>query len=168
MKLSEILQASSPMLAAVDEDDPVSGGREREHDALTRVRATSRWWHPVSAPGDDMEVAYMVSTQATQATGIDGTQQVWVIVRGGYYPCLIRARAGRPLRLVFDRQEDGECTSRVVFPDFGIAASLPAFTQTMVELTPGEPGAFGFSCGMEMIWGILLVENGEPTMAAAT
>lgn len=95
----------------------------------------------------------------------DQTQQIWVVVRGGYYPCLIQARAGRPLRLVFDRQEDGECTSRVVFPGLGISASLPAFTQTAVELTPDQPGAFGFSCGMEMVWGILLVGTGEPATA---
>ena len=63
---------------------------------------------------------------------------------------------------MFDRHEDGEFTSRVVFPDLGISAQLPAFTRTAVELTPEEKGAFGFSCGMEMIWGILLLENGKP------
>ena len=100
--------------------------------------------------------------QAGPAADAGETQQVWVIVRGGYYPCLIEAQAGRPLRLVFDRQEGDECTSRVVFPDFGISASLPAFTQTTVELPLGQPGAFGFSCGNEMIYGILLVQPGEP------
>ena len=54
-----------------------------------------------------------------------------------------------------------------MFPDFGISALLPAFTQTAVELTLGQPGAFGFSCGMEMIWGILLVEAGEPATTSA-
>ncbi len=105
--------------------------------------------------------------QTGSAVDAEQAQQVWVVVRGGYYPCLIQARAGRPLRLVFDRQEDGECTSRVVFPGLGISASLPAFTQTPVELTPDQPGAFGFSCGMEMVWGILLVIPGEPTPAGA-
>ena len=103
--------------------------------------------------------------QAGPSADADQAQQVRVVVRGGYYPCLIRARAGRPLRLVFDRQEDGECTSRVVFPGLGISASLPAFTQTAVEFTPDQPGAFGFSCGMEMIWGILLVDTGKPNTA---
>jgi Cu+-exporting ATPase len=115
-----------------------------------------------------MEVAELIPRQARQTTGSDGAQLIRVIMRGGYHPCLIRARAGRPLRLVFDRQEDGECTSSVAFPDFGISASLPAFTQTAVEFTPGQAGAFGFSCGMEMIWGILLVEDGEPAGSAAS
>jgi Cu+-exporting ATPase len=104
--------------------------------------------------------------QAGPAADAGETQQVWVIVRGGYYPCLIEAQAGRPLRLVFDRQEGDECTSRVVFPDFGISASLPAFTQTVVEFTPSQPGAFGFSCGMDMIFGILLVGTGKDVTAS--
>ena len=103
--------------------------------------------------------------QAGPAADADQSQQFWVVVRGGSYPCLIQARAGRPLRLVFDRQGDGECTARVVFPGLGISASLPAFTRTAVELTPDQPGAFGFSCGMEMVWGILLVGTGEPAAA---
>src|SRR5659263_695987 len=47
-----------------------------------------------------------------------GVQEVAVTVKGGYSPDLIRVQEGVPLRLVFDRQESGDCTSRVVFPDF--------------------------------------------------
>ena len=79
-------------------------------------------------------------------------------VRGGYSPDLIRVQAGMPLRLVFDRQESGDCTSRVVFPDFGVSRSLPAFATTAVEFTPDRAGEFGFACGMNMVHGTLLVE----------
>ena len=90
-----------------------------------------------------------------------GVQEVHVTVKGGYSPDLVRVRAGEPLRLVFDRQESGDCTSRVVFPDFGINRALPAFALTTVEFTPEEAGEFGFACGMNMVHGTLLV--GEPT-----
>src|SRR6266508_268901 len=56
----------------------------------------------------------------------DGVQRVEVTVRGGYRPDVIRVRQGVPLEMVFDRQESGECTSRVVFPDFAVSAVLPA------------------------------------------
>jgi P-type Cu+ transporter len=87
-----------------------------------------------------------------------GFQEVHVTVKGGYSPDLIRARQGVPLRLVFDRKEGGDCTSRVVFPDFGVSRSLPAFGRATVELAPDRAGQFGFACGMNMIHGTLTVE----------
>lgn len=88
-----------------------------------------------------------------------GMQEVRVVVRGGYSPGRILAHAGVPLRLVFDSQESGDCTSRVVFPDFGVSADLPAFAETSVELRRASPGEFGFACGMNMIHGILTVDD---------
>ncbi|GLV95157.1 MULTISPECIES: heavy metal translocating P-type ATPase [Streptomyces] len=90
-----------------------------------------------------------------------GLQRVDVTVRGGYSPNLIKVRQGTPLELVFDRQESGECTSRVVFPDLKVSAGLPAHTRTTVRLAPDRPGTFGFACGMNMIHGTLLVEPAE-------
>ncbi|WP_367318673.1 heavy metal translocating P-type ATPase [Streptomyces sp. HUAS ZL42] len=90
-----------------------------------------------------------------------GVQRVEVTVRGGYSPDVIKVRQGTPVELVFDRQEAGECTSRVVFPDLKVGAGLPAHTRTTVRLTPDRPGSFGFACGMNMIHGTLLVEPPE-------
>jgi Cu+-exporting ATPase len=74
-------------------------------------------------------------------------------VRGGYHPNVLRVRQGVPVELVFDRQESGECTSRVVFADFAVSASLPAHARTTVRLTPAKAGSFGFACGMNMVHG---------------
>ncbi|MEX2420420.1 MAG: cupredoxin domain-containing protein, partial [Actinomycetota bacterium] len=87
-------------------------------------------------------------------------QEVEITVKGGYAPSLIRVQAGVPLRLIFDRQETGECTSRVVFPDFKVNRSLVPFTRTTVDLLPERSGEFGFACGMNMVHGTLLVEAG--------
>ncbi|HWO94156.1 MAG TPA: cupredoxin domain-containing protein, partial [Dehalococcoidia bacterium] len=98
---------------------------------------------------------------ARQAELRGGAQEVRVTVKGGYSPNYIRVQQGVPLRLIFDRQEGGECTSRVVFPDFGLNRSLPAFATTTVEFTPEKSGTFGFACGMNMVHGTLLVEPSE-------
>jgi P-type Cu+ transporter len=90
-----------------------------------------------------------------------GVQRVEVTVRGGYSPDVIKVRQGLPVELVFDRQEAGECTSRVVFPDLRVGAGLPAHTRTTVRLSPDRPGSFGFACGMNMIHGTLLVEPAD-------
>ncbi len=89
----------------------------------------------------------------------DGVQVVTVMVRGGYSPDLIEVDLGVPVRLVFDRQESGDCSSRVVFPDFRINQLLPAFARTAVEFVPTQPGEFGFACGMNMLHGRLRVSE---------
>ncbi len=111
------------------------------------------------------------SRQAHSASVQGGVQQVAITVKGGYVPNLIKVQQGVPLRLVFDRQESGDCTSRVVFPDFALSKSLAAYGTTAVELLPAEAGQFEFACGMNMIHGTLVVEppngNGHAPDAAA-
>ena len=94
-----------------------------------------------------------------------GVQRATVTVRGGYSPEVLRVRQGVPVELVFDRQESGDCTSRVVFPDFQLSAALPAYQQTTVRLDPATAGQFGYACGMNMIHGTLIV---EPATGGAT
>ncbi|HEU0074340.1 MAG TPA: heavy metal translocating P-type ATPase, partial [Dehalococcoidia bacterium] len=97
-----------------------------------------------------------------------GVQEIEITVKGGYSPNLIRLQQGVPVRLVFDRQEGSDCTSRVVFPDFKVSKSLPAFQRTAVEFTPDKAGEFGFACGMNMVHGTLVVEaSGEDDGASA-
>jgi P-type Cu+ transporter len=103
--------------------------------------------------------------KATKAVVLGGVQEVEITVKGSYSPNVIRATQGVPLRLVFDRQEAGECTSTVLFPDFHISRHLPAHGRAIVELTPEQVGEFGFACGMNMVRGTLIVEpsdNGRP------
>ncbi|WP_431684066.1 heavy metal translocating P-type ATPase [Kitasatospora sp. KL5] len=106
---------------------------------------------------------YFFGPRRAQNARLEGrVQRVDVTVRGGYKPDVIRLRQGVPAELVFDRQESGECTSRVVFPDLRVSAALPAHRRTTVSLVPAETGSFGFACGMNMIHGTLLVEpDGE-------
>jgi P-type Cu+ transporter len=109
--------------------------------------------------------------KARSAALVGNAQEVRVTVKGGYSPDLVRVRQGIPLRIVFYRQESGECTSRVVFPDFGLNQSLPAYAQTSVDLLPDRTGEFGFACGMNMVHGKLIVEpqangHGAPSSIA--
>jgi Cu+-exporting ATPase len=105
--------------------------------------------------------------RALKAEAHGNAQELTVVVKGGYSPDLIQVSIGVPLRLVFDRQESGDCTSRVVFPDFGVTHALPAFQRTAVEFTPDRLGEFGFACGMNMVHGTLRVEaNGNGALAA--
>ena len=84
--------------------------------------------------------------------------EITVTVNGGYSPATIKVPAGRPVRLVFDRQETSSCSEEVVFPDFGIKRFLPAFERTTIEVTAPAPGTYEFTCGMSMLRGRLIAE----------
>ena len=96
---------------------------------------------------------------ATAAAAAGGVQEVTIGVRGGYEPARVRVKRGVPVRLVFDRQETSGCSEEVVIPEFGIRRFLPAFKQTVVELTPEQAGSFDFTCGMGMLRGKLIVDE---------
>ena len=88
-----------------------------------------------------------------------GVQEINVTVHGGYSPDVVVVRQGVPVRLNFHRDETDSCSEQVIFGDFGIARHLPAFKTTAVEFTPGKPGEFTFTCGMNMMRGKLIVEK---------
>lgn len=107
--------------------------------------------------------------QSRRAALQDGVQVVKITVKGGYSPDLVEVEPGVPVRLMFDRQESGDCSSRVVIPDFKVNEQLPAFASTTVELLPRQEGDIRFACGMNMISGTIRVtsrSDGGPADAA--
>ena len=106
--------------------------------------------------------------QATAGQMADGEQRAAITVKGGYSPAVVSMRAGVPIRLTFDRQETGECTSHVVFADLGLDAVLPGNAVTDVMLPALPAGDYPFACGMNMVHGLLKVEDsGNETASAA-
>lgn len=101
---------------------------------------------------------FLAEGTAATATSASGRQDVTVRVHGGYVPATIRVKAGVPVRLHFDRQETSSCSEEVVFPDFGVRRFLPAFQETVVEVTPQKAGTYEFTCGMSMLHGRLVAE----------
>jgi plastocyanin domain-containing protein len=105
------------------------------------------------------ERGVVVAAAPTGSTsGSRAVPAVTIEVKGGYSPATVRAKAGVPVRLVFDRQETSSCSEEIVFSDFGIRKFLPAFQKTAVEVTPPEPGRYDFTCGMGMLHGALIAE----------
>ena len=104
---------------------------------------------------------FFAPRKAFRARVDNGVQEAVVEVKGGYSPSVIEAEAGLPLRLIFDRKEDGECSSHVVFSDFGVDLTLPPFRTTTLTIHPDRPGEYGFACGMNMLHGTLRVLPGK-------
>lgn len=96
--------------------------------------------------------------QTRAAISESGAQEVAVTVKGGYTPDVIVVKAGRPVRLIFTRQESSACSEKVLFPDFNQNALLPEGEQVTLEFTPAKAGEYGFQCQMGMLRGKLIVE----------
>ena len=94
---------------------------------------------------------------AIAAVSAGGVQEAFIVVKGGYSPDTLRVEAGRPVRLMFNRQEADPCSEKVIIDDFGIAADLPQDAIVPVEFTPIEPGDYEFACQMGMLRGKVIV-----------
>ncbi len=105
---------------------------------------------------------YFFAPRASTRAVMDGGVQVQTVtVKGGYSPSVVEVVQGVRTRLLFDRQETGDCSSRVVFPDFKVNQSLPAYATTAVEFLPEQVGDFEFACGMNMLHGTVKVVAGS-------
>jgi plastocyanin domain-containing protein len=88
-----------------------------------------------------------------------GAQEQVITVDGGYSPAVVKVKAGRPVRLVFDRKDSGSCSEEIVFPDFNVRKFLPTGEKTAIEVTPPKAGRYEFTCGMSMLRGALVAEE---------
>lgn len=96
--------------------------------------------------------------EGTPATlGSGGVQEIRVRVKGGYDPDLVVAEAGRPVRLLFHRQETAACSEMVQFPDFGVSRHLPTGETVAIDIEDPEPGEYEFACQMGMLRGKLVI-----------
>ena len=112
---------------------------------------------------------YFFAPRAAKRAVVAGDLQVQtVMVKGGYSPSVVEVTQGVRTRLLFDRQETGDCSSRVVFPDFKVNQSLPAYATTAVEFLPEQLGEFEFACGMNMLHGKVRVVAGAERSGTAT
>ncbi len=96
--------------------------------------------------------------QRVKASANAGIQETKVIVKGGYDPDVILVKKGVLVRIDFYRDETESCSEEIVFGDFNIRISLPAYKTTPIEFTPEKTGEYTFTCGMGMMRGKLIVE----------
>ena len=99
------------------------------------------------------------ANKAPEATRSPAPQEIKVTVKGEYSPDRIVLKKGRPVRLLFFREDDSECTAQVVIPDLNVKQDLAVKQETPVAFVPEKEGEFTFACGMDMMKGKLVVEK---------
>lgn len=100
---------------------------------------------------------WLYRREGVQVAEVAGVQQVPITVKGGYDPDVIVVRQGKPVRLLFTRQESSLCSEMVIFDKIGQSARLPEGETIAVEFTPQESGEIPFQCQMGMLRGKIIV-----------
>ena len=85
------------------------------------------------------------------------SDEVDIIVSGGYSPEVISIPKGKPTKINFFRKDSSDCLEEVVLPDFKLRKHLPLNQKITVELNPKVSGEFIYSCGMNMFHGKIIV-----------
>lgn len=98
------------------------------------------------------------ATTKTAQTDDNGTQNVTVVVNGGYTPNTVVLQQGVPAQIVFERKDPSGCFNEVVFPDFGIQTELPIGTEHPVTIDTSKAGEFHYACGMNMFHGKVVIK----------
>lgn len=84
--------------------------------------------------------------------------EVDIAVSGGYSPEVISIPKNKTTRINFIRTDPTDCLSEVVLADFKIRKQLPLQEKVTIEITPKKAGEYGYSCGMGMYHGKIVVK----------
>lgn len=87
------------------------------------------------------------------------SDSVDITVEGGYSPNIISVPRGKTTKINFTRRDPSSCLEEVVLGDFKIRKYLPLNKKVTIEITPQEPGEYGYSCGMNMFHGKIIVKQ---------
>lgn len=93
--------------------------------------------------------------EGAAALGDDGVQRIEVDTSAGYDPNVIKLAAGVPTEITFGQGYG--CMAQVMSKDLGFFEDLQSGPVT-VQLPALEAGSYSFSCGMEMVFGEIVVE----------
>lgn len=105
-----------------------------------------------------LSMASVTPAQTTKKTAKPRVQTAKVVIRGAdYLPGSLTLKRGILARVTFQRMSDDTCGTEIVIPDYGINRPLPLYENVVVSFTPKKAGEIGFSCGMNMMRGKIVV-----------
>ncbi len=81
-----------------------------------------------------------------------------ITVEGGYSPNVIAIPNGKPTTINFIRKDPSSCLEEVVLGDFKVRKYLPLNQKVSITITPQKTGEFGYTCGMNMFHGKIVVK----------
>lgn len=131
-------------------------------EAASRGPQTAAESTPLDADGTTPACACCTNSGTGEtvegAAAVEGdVQRISVDATNGYDPNVIRLTAGVPAEITFS-QASG-CMAEVMSEDLDFYADLTGGPQTVrIEADALQPGEYSFSCGMQMVFGTIIVE----------
>lgn len=103
--------------------------------------------------------SYIQTSAQTKHRSVKPKQQAATVVinEQGFSRTSISLRRGVLTHITFLRQTEATCATSIRISDYGIDRELPLNTPVVVTFTPVSSGEVGFSCGMNMLHGKLIV-----------
>jgi YHS domain-containing protein/plastocyanin len=96
--------------------------------------------------------------KTTPAASGNTVQRARVVIDSEYQPSRLTVRAGKPVELTFIRRAKSDCAETVWFPDLGLKRTLKVGESATIRFTPSKTGTLGFTCGMKMYRGQVIVK----------
>ena len=79
------------------------------------------------------------------------------ITADGLVPPRVAVPANQSVDLVFIRRVTETCGTEVDIPSLNIRRALPLDERVTIRMPPQPPGDLSFSCGMDMLKGVIIV-----------
>lgn len=89
---------------------------------------------------------------------VQASEEIDIIVDGGYSPEIISVDKGKSTKLNFLRSDKNPCLEEVVLSGFKVKKYLPLNKKVTIEINPKKEGEISFSCGMSMYHGKIIVK----------
>lgn len=119
--------------------------------ALRAERERLGWPAPV-APGEPVPPAPLAPASPSSVA-----TRVVEITAAGLVPARVTVPANQPVDLVFIRRVEETCGTQVEIPDLKVLRDLPLNERVTIRLPPQSPRELSFSCGMDMLKGVIIV-----------
>ncbi len=136
--------------AGVAEGDRVVG----EGSFFLRAERDRLGW-PQPAALDSVPVGQQAGRGEAATAAV--AERVVEITATGMNPERVTVPAYQPVDLVFIRRVEETCGTEVLIPALSIRRPLPLNERVTVRLPARAPGELTFSCGMEMLQGVIVV-----------
>jgi plastocyanin domain-containing protein len=98
-----------------------------------------------------LAAALLAAASAPRTIAITVTKQ-------GFEPDRIEVKKGEPVRLAVTRKTEETCATELVIKEAKIEKELPLNKTVEIEFTPKKSGELTYTCGMNMVSGVLVVQ----------
>jgi plastocyanin domain-containing protein len=105
-------------------------------------------------------IAAAISFQVFSTSNATANKQAInvAVTENGFEPSTIKAGHDQDIILAFTRKTDSTCAKEIIFPKQKIKKELPLNKTVTINLGKQQKGDVSFSCGMNMVSGVINVQ----------